>query len=328
MKQKKHLKPDVVLKEYWRRNERFADLFNQVFFQGAKALHPEDLTDKDTEMSSVIMEKEKVTALSGTRDLVKQYRKGVDLVLIGIENQMKVHYGMPVRTMLYEAVDYTRQCRELEQKHRRERDLESSDEFLSGIAKNDRIKGAVSLVIYYGEKEWDGPAALSDMMEVPELFASFFNDHRIHLLQVKETERYHFAEKDNQDFFTLLREFYQNQKKIDLDIFRKKYAEMEIYWETLAALGAATGTEKLVELAFENEGGRLNMCTALENLKEEGRLEGIEEGRLEGIEEGRLEAIQDFVGIFRELGISNEVILEKIQEKFHLEKGKALEILN
>ena len=156
------------------------------------------------------------------------------------------------------------------------------------------------------------------------------------MLQVKETERYHFAEKDNQDFFTLLREFYQNQKKIDLDIFRKKYAEMEIYWETLAALGAATGTEKLVELAFENEGGRLNMCTALENLKEEGRLEGIEEGRLEGIEkgrlegieEGRLEAIQDFVGIFRELGISNEVILEKIQEKFHLEKGKALEILN
>ncbi|MCI8483173.1 MAG: hypothetical protein HFH41_02400 [Lachnospiraceae bacterium] len=73
------------------------------------------------------------------------------------------------------------------------------------------------------------------------------------------------------------------------------------------------------------------MCTALENLKEEGREEGLlagrEEGLLAGREEGRLEAIQEFAGIFQELGIDNHVILEKIQERFHLEREKALEIL-
>lgn len=32
------LKPDVVLKDYWRNNDRFADLFNQVFFNGEDLL--------------------------------------------------------------------------------------------------------------------------------------------------------------------------------------------------------------------------------------------------------------------------------------------------
>lgn len=30
------IKPDVTLKDYWRDNYRFADLFNQVFFGGEK----------------------------------------------------------------------------------------------------------------------------------------------------------------------------------------------------------------------------------------------------------------------------------------------------
>ena len=34
MSKKNKIKPDVVMKEFWRVNERFADLFNGVLFQG------------------------------------------------------------------------------------------------------------------------------------------------------------------------------------------------------------------------------------------------------------------------------------------------------
>ena len=37
------VKPDVLLKDFWRSNERFADLFNAVMFQGEEVLRPEEL---------------------------------------------------------------------------------------------------------------------------------------------------------------------------------------------------------------------------------------------------------------------------------------------
>lgn len=180
--------------------------------------------------------------------------------------------------MLYEALDYTKQCKELEQTHRKNKDLGNLDEFLSGIALEDKINAAITLVIYYGEKDWDGPTCLSDMMQIPKAFQSLFNNHHIHLLQVKEAKKYQFENKDNQDFFMLIQEFYNNNGKIDIDKFKIKYPNLDVYWETLAAIGAATGSKKLVEYALENEGGHVNMCTALENLKEEGKIEGRKEG--------------------------------------------------
>lgn len=101
MKTKEKLKPDSVLKDYWRKNEHFADLFNQVFFHGKPVLTPEKLTDQDTEVSSVILEQGGAISISRARDLIKQYQNGVDLVLMGLENQMRIHYGMPVRTILH-----------------------------------------------------------------------------------------------------------------------------------------------------------------------------------------------------------------------------------
>lgn len=307
------------MKDYWRNNDRFADLFNQIFFHGEDVLNPSNLTDKDTEESAVIMEREKITTISKARDLIKQYAKSVDLILVGIENQMRIHYGMPVRTMLYEALDYTKQCKELEQRHREDKDWANSDEFLSGMAVGDKIKAVVTLVIYYGEEAWDGPTCLSDMMDIPKSFQPLFNNHSIHLLQVRNANKYHFKNKDNQDFFTLLAEFYNNSGEINMDDFRQKYSERDIYWETLAALGAATNTARLVELAFENKGGHLNMCTALANLKEEGHKEGFLEGREE--------TIRDFIGILRELGISDDIISSKIQANFHLDASDAKKYL-
>ena len=38
MSDRKRVKTDVLLKEFWRQNDRFADLFNAVVFRGKEVL--------------------------------------------------------------------------------------------------------------------------------------------------------------------------------------------------------------------------------------------------------------------------------------------------
>ena len=51
---KNNVKPDTVLKTFWKNNQRFADLFNTVLFDGNTILKPNDLKEADTDVSSII----------------------------------------------------------------------------------------------------------------------------------------------------------------------------------------------------------------------------------------------------------------------------------
>ena len=287
---RKNPSPDAVLKDYWGDNSRFADLFNQFFFGGEEVLQAEYLTEQDTEEDMMIQDMDQeILTVSRSRDVVKQYADGMELALVAIENQKKIHYGMPVRTMLYESLEYTRQCKALEREHHRKGDLKTPETFLSGLKRGDRIHPVLTLVVYYEEKEWDGPLALSDMMDVPEKFAPFFNNHAIHLLQMNHAGDYHFKNKDNQDFFHLVDAFYKKRGKIGIKELQQKSAGREIYWETLAAFGAVTNSKRMIKLAYQNEGGNLKMWGLLEDIKEEGRREGIREGQRKGWQRGRQE---------------------------------------
>lgn len=42
---------------------------------------------------------------------------------------MKVHYGMPLRTMIYDALNYLKQCEELKENHKKEREKVTTAEF-------------------------------------------------------------------------------------------------------------------------------------------------------------------------------------------------------
>lgn len=53
-KKKQDLKPDIVLKNYWDDNERFADLFNAILFEGRQMIQPDELVDVDTEEALVL----------------------------------------------------------------------------------------------------------------------------------------------------------------------------------------------------------------------------------------------------------------------------------
>ena len=53
-KVKNKITPDTILKNFWKDNKRFADLFNACFFDGNPKLNPDDLTEVDTDVSSLL----------------------------------------------------------------------------------------------------------------------------------------------------------------------------------------------------------------------------------------------------------------------------------
>ncbi len=78
MSKKNKIKPDVVMKEFWRVNERFADLFNGVLFQGEAVIRSDRLCELDTDMSGTIRWKDGESTLNCVRDIVKKEYDGVE----------------------------------------------------------------------------------------------------------------------------------------------------------------------------------------------------------------------------------------------------------
>lgn len=101
---------------------------------------------------------------------------------------MKVHYGMPLRVMLYDGLGYLKEYQDLSRKNKQEGVKISAAELLSGIRKSDRLHPIISIVVYYGEDPWDGPFSLRDMItEMPEEIAKVFSDYQMNLMQVRES---------------------------------------------------------------------------------------------------------------------------------------------
>lgn len=77
-------------------------------------------------------------------------------VLLGIENQTDIHYAMPVKNAIYDALQYGRQVSDIAAKHRADRKDKKSEkkvsggEYLSGFYKEDRLIPVITLVIHFG----------------------------------------------------------------------------------------------------------------------------------------------------------------------------------
>lgn len=107
------IRPDVIFKNFWRENDRFASLFNTVVFGGNEVIKPEELSELDTDVSNIVEFGEYKETLTRARDIVKRAAYGVDFVIMGIENQTRVHYGMPLRVMIYDSLGYLKEYREI-----------------------------------------------------------------------------------------------------------------------------------------------------------------------------------------------------------------------
>ena len=83
--------------------------------------------------------------------------------------------------MVGDAFSYMKEYDEIAAVNKKNGDFHSADEFLSGFKKTDRLHPVISLCVYYGESEWDGPFSLKDMLEIPEKIEPLVSDYRMNL---------------------------------------------------------------------------------------------------------------------------------------------------
>lgn len=279
---KNKVKPDTILKNFWKDNVRFADLFNAILFNGENVIKPEELEEADTDLSTVLKFNSHADTLQKVLDVVKKSAHGVDFVVLGLENQQKVHYGMPLRVMLGDALGYLKEYQEISGNNKKEGKWKNSEEFLSGFSKEDRLHPMVTICIYYGENIWDGPMSLKDMLNIPENLCSVVNDYRMNLIQVWNSEQFNFKNPDVCTVFEVSRNIFKREYNKITDVYKNQEIDSEIG----LVIGAITESQELINQALEQQGGKMNMCKALEELK----LEGIAEGMEKGIEKGKIVA--------------------------------------
>ena len=162
---------DTVTTKYMRQSQIFADAFNYYIYGGEQVIDPDGLEELDTREVDVPYggEDGAKQPVQRTRDVIKSLVAMMDrrtaYLLLAVEAQSHVHNAMPVKNMVYDALQYAKQVSNAVVSHKRSGDYKGADgdEYLSGFMKQDRLLPVVTLVLCFFAKEWDGPMSLHEM---------------------------------------------------------------------------------------------------------------------------------------------------------------------
>ena len=182
---------NAVTKQYLSDPERFAEVFNNEVFQGRQVIQARKLRELDPkELADIAESHKELKFLERYRDCMKVHDSKVLLVILGVENQQYVDYSMPVRALLYDALNYEDQRKAVMKEHENKRDL-SGDEYLGGFGKDDRMVPVISLIVYWGTKPWDGAKSLHELLDISADMSQYKDriaDYRMNLLEVRDME--------------------------------------------------------------------------------------------------------------------------------------------
>lgn len=194
------------------------------------------------------------------------------LVLLGIEGQSLVHYAMPVRNYLYDALNYASQIENIQRKHELAHDLKNA-ELISGFSKEDHIIPVITLCICFDKKAWSGPRSLYDMFDnIPPKILKYVNNYKLNLIAPNEIMDF---DKFSSELGTVLN-FIQisDNKKAMYDILESgKFKNVST--QTVDMINEYTGTKIPTE---KNNGGKIDMGNAWDEIIADKQLEARIEG--------------------------------------------------
>lgn len=319
------LKPDVILKTYWRHNERFADLFNAVLFGGKPFIRPDELEDVDTEESSILENKKYAASIQASRDNIKIRKRsavhGVEYVLLGNESQRHIHYAMPMRVMGYDYSTYKKQYDDKAQKYKRTGGL-NRDEYLSGMRKTDKLMPVITIVVYYGDQPWDGATTLHGMLDIPEEVGKYVNDYKMLLVEARKNNLL-LHNVNNKDLFNLL------EIILDKSVPKKEAKQRAIQYDeehkpdkSVVMTVAGATNSKIDYHSYEK--GEVSVSTLFDEIAKEGEKRGVKRGEKRGVKRGekRGRAIE-IVETGNEFHLSENDIMERLQRKLNITPQQA-----
>ena len=305
---------DTEGKQYLSTNSIFADLFNFLLHDGRPIIKAEELKELDTTEIAIPYGNGARVPIQKYRDLLKLWSAMMDdnaiYLILGTELQGKTHYAMPIKKGLYDMIGYARQVEEARDSYRSRANSGegdffvegetlkiklTSEEFLSGFRKEDKLIPIITATVYLSEKEWDGPYDLHDMLDVKDKeILKFIPNYPINLISPANIRDEDF-EKFGTDLGLALKVLkYQKSGAVEVieeTNHRKIDRQTAVFLNRVANLG----------LEFEEKEDAIDMCKAMEDNNRKREVTGAIKG-------------------MRLMGASDNDIVKKIIENFGVTK--------
>ena len=315
---------DTEGKRYLFNNDIFADAFNYLVYGGKQIIKADELREIDTTELALPYGNGAKVPVQKYRDILKLWDAKMDdaaiYVILGTELQDKVHYGMPVKDGLYDMLGYSNQIDEIRRSYRNQNGKNDTDgelvidgdslkikltseEFLSGLRKGDKLIPIITAVVYLGDTPWDGPRSLHEMLDFKnDAIKDFVPDYKINLISPADMDDDEFT-KFNTDLGFAMNVIKHQSDNADEIIgatnHRKIDRDTAVFLNTAARL----------HLEYEEKTGGIDMCKALDNR----------------IQKEKIISVMDYM---KDEGKSEADIINKIIERFHVTKEYVLALLS
>ena len=277
-------KVNTVMCDFLGKKRRFADLFNGIFFKGREVIQPAQLQAASEQYPIVDDE-----ISHRFRDIKMYLHTGEALRVLAVENQNKIDYTLPYRCMHYDALEYGRQLKELQEYNKENHLLNTSAEWLSGVTAKDRLAPVYTLCLYHGEEPWNGPNSLKDMMDFGDdrdCMSSFFADYPMRLFCINEHTDFSCFHTEIKEVFTALA--YRRDKIQLCAAINESASFRKLSSDVVKVLSVLLNTPKLwaerKKFMNDEKEEEYDMCQAIRELYEDGKNEGISLGITQGME--------------------------------------------
>ena len=315
-------KKDTITKDYMSDNATFADAFNFLIYGGRQVIKPEQLKELDTTAIALPYgEGERPVPIQKYRDLLKAMTDGnIAYVLLGIENQSEIHYAMPPKNMLYDAAEYVAQVEDTAKSHKGGKKSETGAEYLSGFYRTDKLLPVITLTVYFGAEKWNAPKSLYEMFGniEPEIL-KFVDNYHIHLISPADIADEDFSKFHTELSLALKYIKYSKDKERLRQIMQEDTAFKNVSRRTADMVNIVTNSN----LHYADGEERVDMCEAIEGIRNDGIEIGIEKGIEIGVEKGVLKTL---FGLVKDGLLSLAVAAERANMTIEEFKEKTAEL--
>lgn len=328
------MKKDITIKSLLEHGDVFADIANVNLFGGRKVLQSEDLEAVPAETGYKDLDGEHHIL---TRDCFwKIHKNGRCIGYIGYEAQADRNNVMPVRDMGYAYTAYMKQIRGIIG----ENNQKGASAYTKVLHDEQKLLPVVTCILYFGIEPWKTPLSLLDILDISEGEQTFWRemagDYRIHVISLLKQPKE--VREQYQSDFRIIADYmacYDDEKKLVEEWMENR--QVLIHPEQLLDLLTALSSDRRMKdmrkaLFVLKDKEEINMCLLMDIIerdymqkglqegrekgRKEGREEGREEGRKEGRKEGKEEGIRVSIRLLKQLGLEDDIILNKVSQEF------------
>ena len=233
---------------------------------------------------------------------------------------------MAVKNNLYDALEYAGQVEEAAKSHRREMKQKKEQgetpdeeggktpnigEFLSGFWAGDRLIPSITVTIFFGSEEWDGPLSLFEMMDVsdPDVLACMDNYHVRLIAPAQMTDEEIMKFQSSLREVLLFIKYSKDKENLSrvLAVNEKRFREVER--RAADVIEAITNSG----IKYDEENEVVNVCQAIQEIR-------MEERKI-GEQDGELKKAREAAEKLHEMGLDTEKIAQVVGYAVETVKG-------